>query len=109
MPKMLKSPAPALTKPFYSPTDVAQLLGLHSDTILNYIHAGRILAIKLSERTYRIPQREVQRLVAPGSLRPPRIVERGDRGEAAEAFRKRGRCEAAGARVRRRGEAPSRA
>ena len=85
-----------LTKAFYAPGEVARLLDLHPDTILNYIHAERIAAIKLSERTYRIPVREVERLVAPERLRPPRIVERPRGGKAAAAaFRRRMRKEAA--------------
>ncbi len=52
-----------LTKAFYSPGEVAALLGLHPDTILKYVHAGRLAAIQLSARTYRIPQREVRRVI----------------------------------------------
>lgn len=65
-----------LTKPFYSPAEVAELAGVHPSTILNYIHAGRLYAVRLSERTYRIPRRAVLKLLAPESVRPPRIVER---------------------------------
>ncbi len=74
-----------LTKAFYSPGEVAELLGLHPDTILNYVHGGRLTAIQLSARTYRIPQREVRRLIAPETLRPPKIAvhERGGKAAAA--------------------------
>lgn len=77
-----------LTKAFYSPSELAQLLGLHPDTILNYIHSGKVFAIQLSARTYRIPRRQVQRLVAPETVRPPRIIElRGEEaGKAIEQF-----------------------
>ena len=44
-----------LTKAFYSPSELGELINLSSDTILNYIKANKISAIKLSERTYRIP------------------------------------------------------
>jgi excisionase family DNA binding protein len=74
-----------LTKAFYSPGEVAEMLGLHADTILNYVHAGRLAAIQLSARTYRIPQREVRRLIAPKTLTPPKIVVRVRGGKAAAA------------------------
>ncbi len=95
-------------KAFYSPAEVARLLELHPDTILNYIHSGRIFAIQLSARTYRIPQREVQRLIAPETLKPPRIIRReGD--EAIRAFEREVREEVEAARRRARGTAASRA
>lgn len=74
---------------FYSPGEVAELLGLSSDTVLNYIHAKKIFAVKLSERTYRIPVRVVEKL-AGGEIRPPRLVEIPTGGRAAAAeFRRR--------------------
>lgn len=80
-----------VARAFYSPAGLARVLGVHPDTILNYIHAERIFAIKLSERTYRIPAREVQRLTAPESLRPSRTTQRAGGGKrAAAAFRRRG-------------------
>jgi excisionase family DNA binding protein len=54
-----------LTKSFYSPHEVAALAGVHPSTILNYIAAGRLYAVKLSERTYRIPARAVIGLLEP--------------------------------------------
>ena len=48
-----------LTKAFYSPHEVAAMASLHPSTILNYIASGRLYAVKLSERTYRIPARAV--------------------------------------------------
>lgn len=73
------------TKAFYSPAELAEMLGLHPDTILYYIHGGSVLAIRLSARTYRIPQREVRRLTAPETLKAPRIVTRERGGKAAAA------------------------
>lgn len=52
-----------LRKAFYSPSEVAQLASVSSSTILNYIHDGRLAAVKLSERTYRIPRKAVARLL----------------------------------------------
>lgn len=65
-----------LNRPFYSPAEVARLAGLHPSTILNYIHSGRLYAVKLSERTYRIPNRAVLKMLAPETVTPPRIIER---------------------------------
>ena len=56
------------TKPFYSPHEVAAMASVHPSTILNYIAAGRLYAVKLSERTYRIPVRAVIRLLEPERL-----------------------------------------
>lgn len=52
-----------LTKAFYSPGEVAELASLSNSTILNYIHENRLAAVRLSERTYRIPRKAVIRLL----------------------------------------------
>lgn len=52
-----------LRKSFYSPGEVAELASLSSSTILNYIHGGKLAAVRLSERTYRIPRKAVLRLL----------------------------------------------
>ena len=54
-----------LTKSFYSPHEVAAMASVHPSTILNYIASGRLYAVKLSERTYRIPARAVLDLLEP--------------------------------------------
>lgn len=59
-----------VTKPFYSPHEVAEIAGLHPSTILNYIASGKLYAVKLSERTYRIPARSMLQLLAPEELTP---------------------------------------
>jgi excisionase family DNA binding protein len=64
-----------LERPFYSPADVAELAGVHPSTILNYIRDGKLFAIRLSERTYRIPARAVLRLLAPEQLRSARSID----------------------------------
>jgi excisionase family DNA binding protein len=53
-----------LPKAFYSPAEVATLASVSSSTILNYVHEGRLAAVRLSERTYRIPRKAVIRLLA---------------------------------------------
>jgi len=59
-----------LTKTFYSPHEVAEMASLHPSTILNYIASGRLYAVKLSERAYRIPARAVIGLLEPERLSP---------------------------------------
>lgn len=66
-----------LTKAFYSPTDVAEMLSVESATIMNWIHAEKLFAIKLSERTYRIPQRALA-LFLGHPVKEPTIVEYPD-------------------------------
>ena len=63
-----------LTKSFYSPHEVAAMAGVHPSTILNYISSGRLYAVKLSERTYRIPVRAVIGLLEPERLAPSSIT-----------------------------------
>ena len=58
------------TKSFYSPHEVAEMASVHPSTILNYIASGRLYAIKLSARTFRIPVRSVIGLLEPERLAP---------------------------------------
>jgi excisionase family DNA binding protein len=59
-----------LPKAFYSPAEVAELASVSSSTILNYVHDGRLAAVRLSERTYRIPRKAVIRLLALDASEP---------------------------------------
>jgi excisionase family DNA binding protein len=52
-----------LTKAFYSPAEVADLASVSPSTILNYIKAGKLPAVRLSERLIRIPRKAVVRLL----------------------------------------------
>ena len=65
-----------LNKAFYSPAEVAAMIDVHPTTILNYIRDEKLYAIRLSERTIRIPARSVQKLLAPDEVRAPHHVER---------------------------------
>lgn len=58
------------TKAFYSPAEVASMASVHPSTILNYIASGRLYAVRLSQRTYRIPVRAVIALLEPERLAP---------------------------------------
>lgn len=66
------------TKAFYSPREVAEVAGLHPSTILNYIKAGKLYAVKVSSRKYRIPGHAAWLLLDPGSVPPPKITIRED-------------------------------
>jgi excisionase family DNA binding protein len=66
-----------LRKSFYSPVEVAELAGVSSSTILNYIHGGSLPAVRLSERTFRIPRKAV--IVFLGfETQPPTVIDRPD-------------------------------
>ena len=52
-----------LTKAFYSPGEVAEIASISSSTVLNYIKAGRVPAVRLSERTLRIPRKALIRFL----------------------------------------------
>ncbi len=52
------------------------MIDVHPTTILNYIREEKLYAIRLSERTIRIPARAVLKLLAPDEVRTPRHVER---------------------------------
>lgn len=47
----------------YSTEEAAEVLGLNVETVRNWLRAGRIKGVKLGKRYWRIPEREVQRLV----------------------------------------------
>ena len=65
-----------LNKAFYSPSEVAEMIDVHPSTILNYIRDEKLYAVRLSERTIRIPARSVQKLLAPQETRQPELIER---------------------------------
>jgi hypothetical protein len=67
-------PVVEFSKSFYSPHEVAAMASVHPSTILNYIAMGRLYAVKLSERTYRIPARAVIGLLEPERLTPSSIT-----------------------------------
>ena len=72
------------TKSFYSPHEVAAMASVHPSTILNYIGTGRLYAVKLSERTYRIPVRAVIALLEPERLSPSSMTQAPDSDVARE-------------------------
>lgn len=72
-----------LTKAFYSPAEVAEIADVHSSTILNYINDGKLYAVRLSERTIRIPAKAVQKLLAPDEAKRVTVIERPNADRAA--------------------------
>src|SRR5450759_1967009 len=76
--KKLGVPAVEFSKSFYSPHEVAAMASVHPSTILNYIASGHLYAVKLSERTYRIPVRAVIALLEPERLVPSSMTVQPD-------------------------------
>lgn len=57
-------------KSFYSPAEVASILAISDQTVLERIHEGKLFAVKLGPRLYRIPLGALlQFLGAPPSVR----------------------------------------
>ncbi len=54
---------------FYTPREVAGILGVSTTTVLKLIHEGTLPGIKVSERIYRIPIPAFERFQAGGSAR----------------------------------------
>ena len=57
-------------KQFYSPAEVARELGISSTTVLRLVHDGRLPALRVSERIYRIPAASFERYKS-GTLEEP--------------------------------------
>ncbi len=64
-------------RPFLSPIEVATELGVSTSTVLRLIHAGRLPAIAVSERIYRIPAASFELFVA-GALHTPEPAPLGE-------------------------------
>lgn len=75
-------------KALYSPQEAAEIAGLSVSTILNYIHSEKLYAVKLSERTYRIPLASILRTFFPDQKPPPREIRGPYTKAAAERFQR---------------------
>lgn len=53
-----------MTKRFYSPQEVAVLLGVSPTTVMSRIHDGALPAVRVSDRIYRIPVPAFERFVS---------------------------------------------
>ncbi|MEO6349597.1 MAG: helix-turn-helix domain-containing protein [Candidatus Limnocylindrales bacterium] len=51
-------------RPFYTPQEVALLLGVSSTTVMSRIHDGALPAVRVSDRIYRIPVPAYERFVS---------------------------------------------
>src|SRR2546425_4485051 len=70
-------------KPFYSPTEISEILGVSDQTVLDLIHGEKLFAAQIGPRLYRIPLGSfMQFLGVPPRIswtRNPRGVEAGRR------------------------------
>ena len=53
-----------MAKRFYTPQEVAQLLGVSPTTVMSRIHDGALPAVRVSDRIYRIPVPAFDRFVS---------------------------------------------
>src|SRR6476660_9865627 len=51
----MTSKASSVAKRFYTPQEVAELLGVSSTTVMSRIHEGALPAVRVSDRIYRVP------------------------------------------------------
>jgi len=58
-------------KAFYSPDEIARLLGVSKQTVLNRIRDGRLMSVRVSPRVYRVPLGGLLRFLRPDA--PSRI------------------------------------
>jgi len=72
----------SLRKPFYSPKEYAAIAGIHPSTVLDYIHAGTLYAVRISDRVYRIPLASLLNSLYPDEIGEPRFTTTGDLGRA---------------------------
>jgi excisionase family DNA binding protein len=63
---------PAVERRFYTPQEVADLLGVSPTTVMSRIHDGALPAVRVSDRIYRIPVPAFERFV---STQPTRTFE----------------------------------
>ena len=56
-------------KPLYSPADVALILDVSDQTVLDWIHGGRLFAAQIGPRLFRIPLASLMQFLGV----PPRI------------------------------------
>ena len=65
-------------KAFYSPKEFADAAGVHPSTVLEYIHSGRLYAVRISDRVYRIPLASLLSALYPEEIGEPRFTASAD-------------------------------
>jgi len=81
-------------KAFYTPGEIAALTRVDPKTVMSWIHGGKLNAVQLSARIYRVPLAAVIKLLAPDQIRRPALRRRTVRqlerpGEARARERRR--------------------
>lgn len=69
-------------KAFYAPAEIAKLLGISTQTVLDRIHDGSLYGVRISPRIYRVPLGGLMQFLG----EPPRIKRRVWRGKDADRF-----------------------
>lgn len=96
----MKAPIPDLPrKAYYSPREFAALVGIHPSTVLEHIHSGKLYAIKISQRIYRIPLAVVISTLHPEEIGEPRFRRSPDPERVVEEDRREIEAEEAAARA----------
>lgn len=75
-------------QPYYTPAEVGAIFKVDSTTVMNWIHQGKVYALRLGPRTYRIPLAAVMRLANP-EVKPTRVEIDGRKELAADERRSR--------------------
>ncbi len=86
-------------KPFYSPRELAALIDVDPTTVMDHIHAGKIHAVQISERIYRIPLATVVSTLYPEEVGEPVFRRSRDPAARSRADRTRARAEETAARA----------
>lgn len=58
-------------KPFYTPTEFARIASMSNDRVMDLIHAGKLPAVRISQRIYRIPLAAAMLALYPERARKP--------------------------------------
>lgn len=85
-------------KPFYTPTEFARIASMSNDRVMDLIHSGKLPAVRISQRIYRIPLAAMMSALYPERARKPKFTQSRDPESAWRRFDR----EAAAERLPRR-------